>query len=175
MANLVFTNPSPFAQAVIVVTDPEKQLQRAVKVAAAGTLSVDETLVSYSGDLYQKVADNRLVVTTGTMPARAYTAANTPVYNEQPESSQVAAEAGAALAKIVSFDSAASAGGAASEVLTVTGLQTTDTILAVSQKTKGANGTAIINFGTLIANGLTVEYTADPGAGSIVTVLVKQA
>ena len=171
MANLVFTNPSPFAQSVIVVTDPEKQSQRSVKVAAAGTLTVEDTIVAYSGDLFQKVADGKLVVTTGSMPARLYTAANTVISNEQPESGQVLAEVN----KFVAYDSAASAGGAASEALTVTGLLTTDTILAVSQKTKGANGTAIINFGTLIADGLTVEYTADPGAGSIVTVLVKQA
>jgi len=77
--------------------------------------------------------------------------------------------------KLAVVDSTAGAGGGVSEALTVTGLLADDTILAVSQKTAGANGVAIIGFNTLIVDGLTVVYTADPGAGSVVSVLVLRA
>lgn len=75
---------------------------------------------------------------------------------------------------IVSLDSAASAGGAATEVLAVAGLLATDTVLAVSQRVKGANNTAVTGFGAPGAGTLSVDYTANPGAGSIVRVLVKR-
>ncbi len=78
-------------------------------------------------------------------------------------------------AKLVAYASDAGAGGAASEALTVTGLSSTDTILAVTQKVAGASNTALTGYNTLIDNGLTIEYTANPGAGSIVTVLVKKS
>ena len=76
-------------------------------------------------------------------------------------------------AKVAAIDCTASAGGAASEALTCTGLIATDTIFAVSQKTAGANGTAIVSYTGLGTNALTVAWTADPGAGSIIKVLVK--
>ena len=72
------------------------------------------------------------------------------------------------------FNSAASLGGAASETLTVTGLLATDTILAVSQMTPGGNNTAIIAFDTLANNSLKLYWTANPGAGAVVKVLVKR-
>lgn len=78
-------------------------------------------------------------------------------------------------AKLAVYDSNPGAGGGASEALTITGLLITDTILAVSQKTAGANPIAVIGFNTLIVDGLTVVYTADPGAGSVVSVLVRKA
>jgi hypothetical protein len=76
---------------------------------------------------------------------------------------------------IQKISSAASAGGAASEALTVTGLAADDVILAVTQRVKGANGTATIAWNTQAANALTVEWTANPGAGAIVDVLVLKA
>jgi len=78
-------------------------------------------------------------------------------------------------AKLVKYGSAASAGGGASEALVVTGLAVGDTILSVSQRVAGANNTAITAFNTLIADGLTIEWTADPGAGAEVDVLVLKA
>ena len=75
--------------------------------------------------------------------------------------------------KIVSILSAASAGGAASESLTVSGLLATDTILAVSQSVAGANGTAVSAFGAPGAGSLSVTWTGDPGVGAKVLVLVK--
>lgn len=75
--------------------------------------------------------------------------------------------------KIAAVNCSASSGGAASEALTCTGLVSTDTILAVSQSVPGANNTAIIGYNTLVNNGLTVLWTANPGANAIVKVLVK--
>lgn len=75
---------------------------------------------------------------------------------------------------ILAFSSNASVGGAASEALTVTGLLASDTILAVSQQTAGANNTAITSFSGLVNNGLTVGWTADPGAGAVVLVTIQR-
>lgn len=81
------------------------------------------------------------------------------------------------LINIQYYDSSASAGGAATETLTVTGLAADDTILAVSQKTKGANSTAINKWTdtSRTANQLAVEWTGNPGAGAVVRVLVLKA
>lgn len=77
-------------------------------------------------------------------------------------------------AKIVVLTSAAGAGGAASAAMTVTGLQTTDVIMSVSQKTKGANNLPLLGWTTQAANALTVQWSADPGAGSVIVVTVKR-
>ena len=73
------------------------------------------------------------------------------------------------------IESAASAGGSASEALTFTGLAVTDTILAISQRVAGANGTAVTGYNTQAANALTVTWTANPGAGARVRILVAKA
>lgn len=72
------------------------------------------------------------------------------------------------------FTSSAGAGGAASAALTVTGLLSTDTVLAVTQKTPGANNLALIGYSTLVNNGITAIWAADPGAGAVITVCVKR-
>ena len=72
--------------------------------------------------------------------------------------------------------SAASAGGSATESLTVTGLATTDTILAVSQSTAGAgSGKTLIAYGSPAANALSCTWSADPGAGAVVKVAFLRA
>lgn len=76
---------------------------------------------------------------------------------------------------VTAYTSAVSAGGAATEAVTVTGLAAADTILAVSQVVKGANSTALNGYNTQIANGLTLSWTANPGAGSQAVVLVRKA
>lgn len=75
---------------------------------------------------------------------------------------------------LVKYSSAATAGGAATEAVVVTGLGATDAILAVTQKTKGANSLPLLSWSTQGANTLTLIYSADPGAGAIVDVLVKK-
>lgn len=81
------------------------------------------------------------------------------------------------IGNVVTYDSAASAGGGAAETLTVTGLAAADSILSVSQKTKGANSTALVQWTDTArtVNQLAVAWTADPGAGAIVRVAVRKA
>lgn len=74
--------------------------------------------------------------------------------------------------RIQVFSSAASSGGASTEALTVTGLLSTDTVISVSQKTPGGNNTALIGWSTLVNNGITGIWTANPGANAIVIVAV---
>ena len=76
---------------------------------------------------------------------------------------------------LVSLDSDAGSGGAAQEALVVTGLLATDVILAVSQRVKGANNLPLLSFGSPVADELTCDWSADPGAGSIVRILVVRA
>jgi hypothetical protein len=76
---------------------------------------------------------------------------------------------------LVVLDSAAGAGGAASEAMVVTGLLATDTILSVVQMTKGANNLPLLGFSGLAADELTAVWSADPGAGAVIKVLVKRA
>lgn len=78
---------------------------------------------------------------------------------------------------VTSLDSTASSGGAATETINVTGLLTTDTILGVTQQTKGANSTALIGFpSTVSSSGVlgTAVWTANPGANAVLRVLVKR-
>lgn len=77
------------------------------------------------------------------------------------------------LGKIAAVTCNAGAGGGATAVLTCTGLVTTDTVLAVSQKTPGANSLPLLGWSTLASNAITAIWSADPGAGAVVMVLVK--
>lgn len=72
------------------------------------------------------------------------------------------------------FTSAAGAGGAATEAMTVTGILSSDTILAVTQKTKGGNSLPLLGYSTLGNNTLTGIWSADPGSGSVIIVAVKR-
>lgn len=73
------------------------------------------------------------------------------------------------------FTSAAGVGGAATEAMTLTGLAAADEILAVTQKTKGANSLPLLGWSTQAANALTGIWSADPGAGAVIEVLVRKA
>jgi len=75
---------------------------------------------------------------------------------------------------LLTIDCNASAGGAATEALTCTGLLLTDTILSVVQKTPGANSLPLLGWSTVIAGGLTGIWSADPGAGAVVMIAVKR-
>lgn len=77
-------------------------------------------------------------------------------------------------AGLVAISCAAGAGGAATEALTCTGLLTTDTILSVDQKTPGANSLPLLGWSTVVTNGLTGVWSANPGAGAVVLVAVKR-
>lgn len=78
--------------------------------------------------------------------------------------------------EIAVIDSDAGAGGAASEAMTVTGLTTDDTVLAVTQKTAGAGaGKTLIGWSTQANDAITGIWDADPGAGAVIQVLVKRS
>ena len=80
----------------------------------------------------------------------------------------------AAIAKIVKYTAAATAGGGATQVVAVTGLAAADSILSVTQRVKGANSLPLLGWQAQGLNTLTLVYSADPGAGAIVEVLVKK-
>lgn len=79
---------------------------------------------------------------------------------------------------ITKIDSSATAGGAATETCTVTGLLTTDTILGVTQFVDGAGAAVgILAYGGAtgvcsVADQLSVTWDDDPGAGAKVRVAV---
>lgn len=73
---------------------------------------------------------------------------------------------------ILSFLSNVSAGGSANEVYVVTGLLSTDTVIAVSQSIKGANSLPLLGYNTVANNALTGVYSADPGANAKIVVTV---
>jgi hypothetical protein len=79
------------------------------------------------------------------------------------------------LVNIQVYTSSAGAGGAATEAMVLTGLAAGDTILAVHQKTKGANNLPLLGWSTQAANALTAVYSADPGAGAVIVVCVLKA
>ena len=76
---------------------------------------------------------------------------------------------------LVSLDSDAGAGGAAQEALDVPGLLATDLILSVSQRVKGGNNLPLLSFSAPADDVLTCDWSADPGAGSVVRILVVRA
>ena len=77
---------------------------------------------------------------------------------------------------IIVIDSAATTGGAATENdLTFTGLLATDTVIALSGKTIAGNSVAPIGFADQKAGSLDIVFTADPGAGNVVTIIVLRA
>jgi hypothetical protein len=75
---------------------------------------------------------------------------------------------------ILALSSSPGAGGAASEAMTVPGLLASDTVLSVSQSVPGANSLPLLGFNTQANNSLTVEFSADPGAGAVILVAVKR-
>jgi hypothetical protein len=75
---------------------------------------------------------------------------------------------------ILAFTSNPTVGGAAVEAVTVTGLLSTDTILSVSQKTKGGANLPILGWSSQVTNGISIIYSADMGPGAVVLVAVKR-
>ena len=72
------------------------------------------------------------------------------------------------------FTSSASAGGGATEAMVLTGLLSTDTILAVSQSVPGANSLPLLGYNTLANDALTAVWSADPGANAVIKVVVMR-
>lgn len=77
-------------------------------------------------------------------------------------------------AKLAVYTSAAVVSGDATPTVVVTGLGASDTILAVTQSVAGANSLPLLGWSNQLANSLDLVYSADPGDGAIVKVLVKK-
>ncbi len=73
---------------------------------------------------------------------------------------------------ITQLTSAAYAGGSATPTLTVTGLLTTDVILAATQQIANGNSLPLLAYGTPGSGTLAVTYSADPGASGKVRVAI---
>ncbi len=116
----------------------------------------------------------------GTIPYQS--AANTTQMLANGSAGQVLASQGTTVAphyitlpSILAFTSAAGSGSmSGSEVMTVTGLLATDTILSVSQSVPGGNSLPLLGFNTLANDALTAVFSADPGAGAVIVVAVKR-
>lgn len=74
-----------------------------------------------------------------------------------------------------SYLSNAAAGGSATEAYVVTGLKSTDTILAVTPAVATANAVYYKAYSLLVANGLSATYSGDPGAAGKILVAVSRA
>lgn len=83
----------------------------------------------------------------------------------------------ASIPQVTALTSAASAGGNATETLTVTGLLTTDTILGATIVEDGANPAYIQEAAKTcaVANAYIVTFSTDPGAGAEVRVIFSRA
>lgn len=75
-------------------------------------------------------------------------------------------------AKLTVYTSAAVVSGDATPTVAVIGLGASDTILAVTQSTAGANSLPLLGWSNQLADSLDLVYSADPGDGSVVKVLV---
>lgn len=78
------------------------------------------------------------------------------------------------LGGVTALISLPSIGGASFEALTIPGLLASDMILAITQQVSGTSNLPIVGFNTLINNGLTVLWNADPGPNAIVIVALKR-
>lgn len=76
----------------------------------------------------------------------------------------------------VVYYEATSAGGAATETMTFTGLGATDDILSVCQRVDGGAvaATSLIGWANQAANALDVTWTLDPGAGAVIRIAVRK-
>lgn len=152
-----------------------KNLSQGNKHGSAGTLS-ELIMALQDADSAQSTANATFIKKDGSV---AYTAAQS--HGGFKITSLGAPTAGTDAATKTYVDSTtaaipctAGAGGGATEALTCTGLLTTDTILAVTQQTPGANSLPLLGWSTVVLNGLTGVWSADPGAGAVVLVAVKR-
>jgi hypothetical protein len=75
---------------------------------------------------------------------------------------------------VLVFTSSATVGGAADEVLTVTGLLATDTIISVTQKTQGAGNLPLLGWFGQTNGAITGHWIGDPVIGAILLVAVTR-
>jgi len=149
---------------MVALTDKTKRI---VEVALANRIAANEVVDAIESDPASVALDG---FTSG---AGTITAADTILQGIEKLDGNVALSLVAS--KLVSYDSAASIGSGTTEVLIFTGLEATDTLLAATQVTAGGNATAIISIGALGAGTCTIEWTANPGSGAVIKLLVLKA
>jgi hypothetical protein len=74
MANVTLTAP----QAIVVLVTNAEGEQDSVNLAASGTLVLDTTIAARSHDLFKKVSEGKLLVTSGSMPSEVFTDVSAP-------------------------------------------------------------------------------------------------
>jgi hypothetical protein len=147
----------------------------AVGSAVTAHASLTTGVHGVGGGTVAKVADIATNANLSISAQAAITASHG--VNDVNSSAEPAGAVATAMGKIVAYLSAASVGSTgATETLAVTGLEATDTILAVSAAVVGATpaNCAVSAFGAPGAASLSVTWIGDPGAGAKVLVLVKK-
>jgi hypothetical protein len=76
--------------------------------------------------------------------------------------------------ELIVLESAASAGGSATETMVFEGLREDDEVMSLSQRVPGASGGAPVGYASQVADGLDVSWDADPGAGAVLMLLVRR-
>lgn len=75
---------------------------------------------------------------------------------------------------ILVFISNPTTGGAATETLIVTGLLATDTVLAVTQMTKGSGNIPLLGWSGLENDAIDGHWVGDPVIGAVLLITVKR-
>lgn len=161
------------ARGIDVKTPTKKRgIQQVVLSVTGAAADVDLDIGDDAGTFWTAAQAD---ATYGALAAKALTILNQIVDNA---AALVAVKSPELLVKniVTTLDSAASAGGSATETLTVTGLLTTDKILGATIVEDGANPAYIQEAAkTCATNGqYVVTFSADPGAGAEVRVLIQR-
>ena len=151
----------------------------AVPVTVAGAASAGQALVATSATAAHWAegpdsvkSENLSAGAAGQIPYQS--AANTTGFSAAGTSGQflISGGTGAPTWKSILALAGTSAGGSATPTATVTGLASSDTILAVSQSAMGSNSLPLLGHGAPGTGTLGLVYSADPGTGVAFTVLV---
>lgn len=156
---------SPSAEQAALVVGSTGQPLKISGVASAGMVPVASSASAAAWGSAPAGTGIGAVTISGTAAAGSFI-----------EASSASAAAWTPLANhFLKLESTAGAGGSATPTAVVTGLLTTDVILAVSQEVQGANHLPLLGFNTQAAGALGLVYSADPGAGNIVRVAIFRA
>lgn len=159
------------AQYVLRWNDISQKLEYAVNANWVATPTpADLGITQLTGDVTAGPGSGSQVATLPTVNANVGTFTNSTV-TVNAKGQVTAASSGTAPTTPSVVDSAATVGGAANESVVVTGLLTTSTIWAVTQRTKGGSNLPLLSWTNVLNGHLNIIYSADMGSGAIVRVL----